>query len=215
MLLADSALAAELPGRRAADTHQVIVHVDAAALGDPAADGRSELEHAGNVSAETSRRLACDASVVEVVEDDAGDPLSVGRRRRTVPPALRRALANRDAACRFPGCAHTRFLEAHHVTHWANGGETSLDNLVHLCSFHPRALHEGGYRVSRTDGGELRFTSTYGLVVREVPDGPAAGSVDELVRAHASLDIQARKLPLWDGAPMDYGMTVTALLLAE
>jgi hypothetical protein len=112
VLLADSALAAGLPGRRAADTHQIVVHVDAAVLESPAADGRSELEDGSRVSAETSRRLACDASVVTVREDENGEVLSVGRARRTVPPAIRRALRSRDPGCRFPGCNHEELQEA-------------------------------------------------------------------------------------------------------
>jgi len=208
VLLADGALGAGLPGHRAADTHQVVVHVDAAVLEDPAKEGRSELEDGWRVSAETSRRLACDASVVTVREDEDGNALSVGRARRTVPAAIRRALANRDAGCRFPGCHHTRFLEAHHVKHWANGGETSLTNLVHLCSFHHRLLHEGGYRIEGTPDGELVFRNRYGLIEHAPRE---RGSFDELEAALAELDLGADTIPLWNGAPIDYGVAVARL----
>lgn len=106
----------------------------------------SHLEDGTRISAETSRRLSCDAGVVKVVRGPDGDVLNVGRRTRTVPPALRRALEVRDRGCRFPGCG-LRFTDAHHVEHWAHGGETKLENLILLCRFHHRLVHEEGWRV--------------------------------------------------------------------
>ncbi|MDE0245280.1 MAG: HNH endonuclease signature motif containing protein, partial [Gammaproteobacteria bacterium] len=96
----------------------------------------------------------------------------VGRRTRAVPPAIRRALRVRDGGCRFPGCDRSRYVHAHHIKHWADGGETSLGNLVTLCSFHHRQVHEGGYGV-RVDGGEIRFTRPDGEVI------PSAGKAQE------------------------------------
>ena len=98
------------------------------------AGGQSALDEAGgiHVSAETARRLACDAATVTMRHGPAGDVLDVGRRTRTISPALRRALAARDRHCRFPGCAVTR-CDAHHVEHWAQGGATALGNLMLLC----------------------------------------------------------------------------------
>ena len=87
--------------------------------------------------------MTCDSSMVTIVEDERGEPLDVGRKTRAIPPALRRALASRDKGCRFPGCTHTRYVDGHHVKHWADGGETRLSNLVTLCRFHHRAVHEG------------------------------------------------------------------------
>ena len=90
------------------------------------------------------RRIACDASVVRVVLDPAGQPLDVGRRTRVVPPAIRTALTVRDRGCVHPGCDRgPQWTDAHHVRHWAEGGSTSLDNLVLLCRHHHRAVHEG------------------------------------------------------------------------
>jgi hypothetical protein len=127
-----------------------VVHVDAAALaGDD--DGACQLEHGTALHPETARRLGCDASLVRIVERD-GRPLSVGRRTRSVSPALRRALKSRDPICRFPGCDRRRFLHAHHLDHWASGGRTDLSNLVRLCSHHHRLVHEGGYRIERSSG---------------------------------------------------------------
>jgi 5-methylcytosine-specific restriction endonuclease McrA len=90
----------------------------------------------------TSQRLACDASLVHM-RHDADGVLDVGRKTRTIPLSIRRALTARDAGCRFPGCTSRR-CDAHHLTHWADGGATSVDNLVLLCRRHHRAVHEGG-----------------------------------------------------------------------
>ena len=100
----------------------------------PAAQSQTVLDEAGgiHVSAETARRLACDAAKVEMRHGPDGEILDVGRRKRTISPALRRALAARDGRCRFPGCQNRR-CDAHHIEHWADGGETALDNLVLLC----------------------------------------------------------------------------------
>jgi hypothetical protein len=104
-----------------------------------------EVDHgAVDVSAETSRRISCDASVVLMRYGSDGAVLDVGRKTRTVPPSIRRALQARDRSCRFPGCTARR-CDAHHVEHWMDGGATSLDNLVHLCRRHHRAVHEGGF----------------------------------------------------------------------
>jgi hypothetical protein len=92
------------------------------------------------IATEAARRLSCDAGVVEVIEDEAGVPLSVGRKRRTIAGALKRALHRRDGACVYPGCINRIFLEGHHIKHWADGGETSLENTALLCSL-CRARH--------------------------------------------------------------------------
>ena len=123
------------------DNYQVTVHVDRSALTH--GDGRSSLP------IESVKRLCCDGDAVVIVEDNQGEPLSVGRKTRTVPTAIKRALRARDKGCRFPGCHHKRFVDAHHIRHWSDGGETSLDNLMLLCSRHHRLVHEGGFRIER------------------------------------------------------------------
>ncbi len=111
---------------------------------------------------ETARRLACDCSVVRIVEDAKGEPLDVGRRTRTIPPGIRRALQARDKGCRFPGCTSKRYVDGHHVKHWINGGETKLSNLVTLCRFHHRLVHEGQVVVQTLDDGAFRFVKPSG-----------------------------------------------------
>ena len=139
--------------------YQVVVHVDADALaetpdvpeapdvpaGTSGARGQTVLEEAGGIhlSSETARRLACDAATVGMGHGPDGGILDVGRRTRTISPALRRALNARDRRCRFPGCRNVR-VDAHHIRHWADGGATALDNLVLLCRRHHRAVHEEG-----------------------------------------------------------------------
>lgn len=109
--------------------------------------GKSRLEPGSAISAHTARRLSCDASKVDVVSRQ-GEPLAIGRKSPVIPPAMRRAMMFRDEhRCRFPGCCATRGLQGHHITHWAHGGRTDLDNLVSLCPFHHRLLHEGGFRI--------------------------------------------------------------------
>jgi hypothetical protein len=131
----------------------VVVHVDAAVLANADHPGQSVLEDGERVSAETSQRLACDASRVVMQEDAQGNIVEIGARTRTIPPALRRALHRRDKGCRFPGC-HVRFTEGHHIRHWAQGGPTKLSNLALLCRPHHRAVHEEGFRLERQPEGE-------------------------------------------------------------
>jgi hypothetical protein len=146
--------------------------------------GRSELEDGTRVSAETSRRLSCDASVVRVTHNGDSSVLDVGRKTRTIPPALRRALEVRDCGCRFPGC-HLRFTDAHHVKHWADGGETGLSNCLLLCGWHHRLVHEAGWRVEwwgkrpvfRDPRGHEHFDGRWNPP--ELPRNPAAALVGE------------------------------------
>jgi hypothetical protein len=122
---------------------------------------RSHLDDGTRVSAETLKRLSCDASVVRVTRAADGSILDLGRKTRTLSPALRRALEIRDGGCRFPGCG-LRFIEGHHIVHWEDGGETRLSNLVSLCRRHHRAVHEEGFRVEILRDGRLRFLDRTG-----------------------------------------------------
>jgi len=169
-----------LSGSRA-ERYQVMLHVDAGTLKEDGEPGMSELEDGTRVSAETSRRLGCDASRVTVTHGPDGEVLGAGRRSRTVNPSIRRALEARDRGCRFPGCG-LRFTEAHHVKHWADGGETSLRNMVLLCRRHHRAVHEGGVRVAIDATQQVVFFTPRGKALFAAPprndgllDGLAGG----------------------------------------
>jgi hypothetical protein len=169
------------PGERTGDEHQIVVHVDAATLAHDD-HGACELEHGPALPPQTARRLGCDASVVRILERD-GRPLSIGRKTRTLSPALRRALRSRDRTCRFPGCCQHRYLHAHHIEHWAHGGRTDLSNLIQLCSHHHRLVHEEGYAVEKRAGGAVLFRRPDGRTVPAVP--PAArGEFAVLPHAH-------------------------------
>ena len=126
------------------------------------------------------------------------------------PPAMRRALLIRDRGCRFPGCASTRRLHGHHVRHWARGGDTSLDNLILLCPFHHRLVHEGGFDVHRLDDGAYRFVSPQGWTVRP-PRTPGGSSPEDIVRQNEArgVVIDGRTATArWDGQPVDYDQAV-------
>jgi hypothetical protein len=116
-----------------------------------------------------------------------GQPLSVGRKTRTVPAAMRRALQARDGGCRFPGCTARQRIDGHHIQHWARGGRTELSNLVQLCRYHHRLVHEGGFGVERR-GDSLVFTTPQG---RPIPRNPRlrGGNCDELLRENVTAGI--------------------------
>jgi hypothetical protein len=170
-LLAETALHHGIDPGTPGERYQVVVHVDAPVLADPDASGESALEDGTHVSAETSRRLACDASRVVMRHGAGGHVVEVAARTRTIPPALRRAMNHRDRGCRFPGCGR-RFTQGHHIRHWAQGGPTTLSNLALLCRRHHRAVHEEGYQLDRQADGELRFRRPDGRVLPEVPRAP-------------------------------------------
>ena len=168
--LAESFLAGHPVSGTGGDRFQVVVHLDQDVLG-PDGTLAGTLEDGTHVSAETLRRVACDCGLVAAGAD--GEELNIGRRTRTIPPAIRRALMLRDHGCAFPGCTHTRFLHGHHIRHWLHGGETSVDNLALLCTVHHHLVHEGGWTIVRGADGELVFTSPAG---RGLPAQAAAGT---------------------------------------
>lgn len=141
-----------LQGLKGAERCQVVMHVDINTLreqrsGVCCTHGRAHFEDKPWLSPSTARRLSCDASLVTVLENDAGKVLNVGRRSRIVPAPIRRALRERDGVCQYPGCQESEYVDAHHIQHWADGGETRLDNLVTLCRFHHRQLHRGCFDI--------------------------------------------------------------------
>ncbi len=218
-LLAESALAADFDGGTAGDRYQVVLHVTtdesgvdqvapapAAATASDSFDGALEVDHgAVYVSMETSQRLACDASLVHMRHDADGAVLDVGRKTRTIPPSIRRALAARDTGCRFPGCTSRR-CDAHHVHHWVDGGATRLDNLVLLCRRHHRAVHEGGFGVMRGLDGVLTFLRPDGAHLQFAPAAPVG-----LLGLHDTTPHVTAKLPTWDGTRFDLPWAIDVL----
>ena len=151
-----------------AERYQVMLHVDADTLKEDGDLGQSELEDGTRVTAVTSRRIACDSGLVTIAHAPDGEVIGAGRRIRTVNPSIRRALEARDRGCRFPGCG-LRFTEAHHVKHWADGGETTLRNTTLLCRVHHRAVHEGGVRVCIDVNGQVVFFTPKGKALLGAP----------------------------------------------
>jgi hypothetical protein len=230
VMVAEAALSGDLDAGTAADRYQVVLHVDAGDVLAPCQTAASEpdamFEHSAvecgdrlvDVSAETSARLACDASAVVIREDDSGTALNVGRKTRTVPSAIRRALEARDTGCRFPGCTARR-CDAHHVTHWAAGGPTSLDNLVLLCRRHHTLLHEGGYSVHPGVRRTFTFVNARGRIVDVAPAAPEWSRTQTPTGRTAAwlspLPEQANgkpaTAPVWDGTPFDVRDVINVL----
>jgi len=224
--LAEGFLAKSEACSSSADHYQVVVHVDAETLRERTA-GRCEIEQGPSLPAETARRVACDASVLRVLEDPNGEPLDVGRKTRTIPAAIRRALNSRDGGCRFPGCTYSRYVDAHHIKHWADGGETKLSNLVTLCRLHHRLVHEGEILIETLPGGGWRFVHPDGrhfeLIRRsraasceggEPDEGSGSYEANGLERTHAALGLHIdprTAATRWRGERMDYELGVWVL----
>jgi hypothetical protein len=199
---------------------EVVVTIPASSLKAGAALDPVEVGEMGDsfVSGETARRLSCDAGIVEVVQDDHGAPLSVGRKHRTISGALKRALRNRDGMCGFPGCTNRLFLEGHHIQHWADGGETSLENTALLCSLHHRHVHEYGYAIELGPDHRPQFRDPHGRLVAAVPERPHTAELGwpHIRAANDALQIDADTIAgPWDGTPVDYGRIVGHLATAD
>jgi hypothetical protein len=156
------------------DRATVVCHVDAEVLASE--DGVAFLEGGMPVGADTVRRMLCDGRVQAIIEDSGGTPIGVGTVSRVVPHYLRRALIDRDRGCTWPGCSASHWLHAHHIVHVAHGGRTDEDNLVMLCPFHHRCVHEGGWKIRGRPGRDVQ-------IVR--PDGRVLGEAREMVTAMA------------------------------
>jgi Domain of unknown function (DUF222)/HNH endonuclease len=200
--------------KSAADRYQIVVHVDATTHAK-GSDGRCEFEYGPTLSVETARRLSCDASVVAVLEGDNGEPLSVGRKTRIIPPALRRALNTRDEGCRFPGCTYHRYVDAHHVQHWADGGETKLSNLIILCRAHHRMVHRGEITIKKSADSGWQFFNQAG---RPYHNGyrkdPPAFQWDDILSVNETngIYIDPRTATTrWRGERMDYDLALFCL----
>jgi hypothetical protein len=202
------------------------VHVDAQTLREGCA-GRCEHEDGPAMAVETARRFSCDASVLSIIEDENGEPLNVGRKTRSIPPALRRALNSRDRSCRFPGCPNKHYVDGHHIKHWVDGGETRLSNLALLCRYHHRQVHEGGIAIDVLNDGALRFILKGGRSVislaparLESDQGPLAddvlqGSWSDLLSSHNAENIvitDGTAVTRWTGESMDYSAAIGSML---
>jgi hypothetical protein len=191
---------------------EVVVHVEAS-------DGAGTLDDGTALSRETTERLTCDAAIVTVREDSRGNVVDVGRRRRSIPTMLRRALRLRDRGCRFPGCTN-RLVDAHHVTPWARGGSTTLANLCSLCRRHHTFVHEHGFRIECGEAGNWKFLRPDGREVATsgVPVGFWLDPIEALRRRAREDGIAidpTTNESRWDGRPVDYGLVVWSMMPAD
>lgn len=232
LAICESVRDTERTARPGAARQEVVVHVDAALLsgaepaegaGEGAGEGATEAarcELAGAeapLAPESARRITCDATVVTVVEDADGQPLSVGRRSRAIPGHIRTALASRDQGCVFPGCGATRFVEGHHIVHWAKGGATSLSNLLSLCWHHHVLLHEGGYRIVVGEPGRFTFLRPDGSQVgaraeddEEGEEGEGKGEVTSTAQLGFPVERRDTLCP-YSGGRMNLGDVIAGL----
>ena len=197
-----------------ADRYQVVVHVAANDSAGHVPSGQTpHIENGPHVSAETSRRIACDSSVLGIKESDNGEPLAVGRKSRSIPPAMRRALRMRDEGCRFPGCTNDKFVDGHHIEHWADGGETNMDNLVLLCRHHHHLIHEGGFGCEKTAAGELTFKDQRNMTLPHWSLLPTVGDDDindwlEREFFDRGIDAETCRTQWYAGERMDWKLAV-------
>jgi hypothetical protein len=204
-------------GLKGSERCQVVLHVDIDTLRTQGE--RCHLDEKPWIAPQTAKRLCCDASLVTVLEDKHGNVLNVGRRSRTVPANISRALKERDKTCRFPGCCESRYVDVHHIQHWADGGETSLDNLVTLCRYHHRQLHREGFSIAveqQAQGAHFVFTTPSGKRFEQnlFPQfqKDSAESSEHALRAMAAEVGTTTCVTAWRGERCDYGMAVDALL---
>jgi Domain of unknown function (DUF222) len=181
------------------DIYHVIVHADPASLaGQP--DGRCHIDDGPAISTDTLQMLACDSVISWMRHDSRGNVLDVGRRHREPPPALRRALRERDhCRCRFPGC-HNRRIDAHHVKAWGKGGRTCLANLVSLCRYHHRLIHKHGYQIKVGSSG-FEFYAPNGVLIENSPPLPPLEG--RLADRHDAEIAPGTITPYWYGERLD------------
>jgi hypothetical protein len=227
--VAESFLAGKVAGADDAEVYQVVVHAGAGVLtgppvpasaagpgvsaetppdparvpGDPADPARCHVEDGAAVSVSTAQMLACTAALSWMTHGGAGAVLALGRRRRRPSSAIRRAARERDGCrCRFPGC-ESRRTDLHHIRHWINGGRTDLANLISLCPWHHKLVHDRGYLIAAPPGG----TGTFAFYR---PDGtplpacpPLPGPEGPIGAAHDADITPGTIIPPWYGERLD------------
>jgi hypothetical protein len=186
--MARDTLAGRTDAGASGENYQVVVHVDAKALSGEG--GESDLP------LPTVQRLCCEGTFTPMAHDEAGSPVDVGRKQRLVSGALKKAVFARDRTCTFPGCHHTHYLDVHHVKHWANGGETNLENLLVLCTTHHTLVHEGGFAIRRHRSGHWYFVRPDGRPLDGVSSSAESVRQERAVYCVA-VPSRDREIELW------------------
>ncbi len=228
--IAESFLAAKIAGADDPEVYQVVVHAGAGVLagpaapagvsaetpaaparvpGDPADPARAHVEDGPAISVSTAQMLACTAALSWMTHGDAGAVLALGRRRRRPSSAIRRAARERDhGRCRFPGC-ESRRIDLHHIQHWASGGRTDLENLISLCPYHHKLVHDRGYLIAAPPGGGT-FTF-YRPDGAPLPSSPPLPEPDGPIgQAHDAAITPDTIIPPWYGERLDLNHAIWA-----
>jgi hypothetical protein len=189
------------------------VNVDAEVLIDDDPDGICELVDGPALPVETVRRLFCDASTVAIIRRANGEPLTSSPRSQTLPRAARRAKKFRDRDCRFPGCGERTFTQLHHIRHQSRGGGHEIVNVIELCWFHHRLVHEGGRRLRFLEHDEAIAITPGGNVISNRIDPPAGigtGIVERNAKAGIAIDDTTIR-PHWWNDPLHLGDIIAGL----
>ena len=190
---------------------QVVVHVDDDVLEHPEAEGCSYVEGAGAVTSHTARRLACDATVSHLVFGSDGQVAPQGA-TRAIPRRMRRAVLARDGGCRWPGCTNRRWVDVHHVVFWANGGTTTLSNLVTICRRHHRLVHEGGYGLAMSKPGTVCVHRPDGTEIPAVPAPPTVRGPGLAEQQWWAKVVEEPDMDVCRGERFDMDLTLDVLL---
>jgi hypothetical protein len=146
---------------------------DARVPGDPADPARCHVEDGPAISVSTAQMVSCTAALSWMTHSDGGAVLALGRRRRRPSSTIRRVARERDnCRCGFPGC-ESRRVDLHHIQHWVNGGRTDLDNLISLCPWHHKIVHDRGYLIATSSGGGFTFYRPDGSPLPPSPPSPS------------------------------------------
>jgi hypothetical protein len=210
-LMAETLMACGPTSRQGSDRSQVVLYADESVLDDDA-DGICELDRGPAIAPETARRLACDSSIVRMVRQADGTVIEASDKQSSITWRARRVVHARDRGCRFPGCGAQTFVDVHHVQFRSRGGSADPDNLIELCWFHHRLVHEGGWTLRLDDRGNVVVTNPAGNVIPALRSttGTSTGILDRNDRA--GIDVNADTIrPHWYGDRLDLDHITTAL----
>jgi hypothetical protein len=214
VVMAESFLANGPAARASGDRYQIVLSIDGDVLAFDT-DGECALHNGPAFAPETARRLSCDASAVLMLRGPSGEVLDVGRKTRTIPLAIKRALRTRDTTCRWPGCDEARYLAGHHGVHWSHLGPTKLTNLVHLCWHHHFLVHEGGWTLEIRPDGSLDIRDPNGEVLGAPAVHVIGNDEPRLASRNRSRGVtidEMTGIPRWYGDSLDLDHAITSLL---
>jgi hypothetical protein len=212
-MIIETYMASDPATRNNSDRWMVGVHVDAEVLIDDDPDGMCELEDGPALPVETVRRMFCDAATVAIIRRRNGEQIDVSPRSQTLPRAARRASRFRDRGCRFPGCGERTFTQIHHIHHQSRGGGHEITNVIELCWFHHRLVHEGGWTIRFLEHDEVIAITPGGNVISSTIEPPASPTTTIAERnERAGIAIEARSVsPDWWNDPLHLGDIIGGL----